>query len=325
MKYTLSLHNQGSKANQGHNRRDEKSISKSSNIDASKIDNNIVIVDQDVRDAYKELFQSAVDEFNSKQTHSDRIIKDYYSKIDKDPKKHTAYECIVQIGGKAEGWPGEDAINALIDYAYSFEDRNPNLHVIGAYIHADEEGAPHLHLDYIPFAECSRGMSIQTTLTGALKAQGFTTNHKHDTAQIQWEQSERDAMRDICSNLGIDLHEQGIGRKRHFSVSEYKALQDQITTLNRQIGVLEQKRQFTQDSLARDREEWSIFHHANFSKFENLQAFHAVVEQYEPEYTQAVNEFLEYWGQDPNDWPDTMTIDDEPQADTEDWVEELGL
>ncbi len=325
MKYTLSWHNQGDKANQGHNRRDEKSISKSSNIDVSKIDNNIVIVDQDVRDAYKELFQSAVDEFNARQKNQDRIINDYYSKINKDPKKHTAYECIVQIGGKAEGWPAEDAVNALIDYTYSFEDRNPNLHIIGAYIHQDEEGAPHLHLDYIPFAECSRGMGIQTTLTGALKAQGFITKNRHDTAQIQWEQSERDAMREICSNLNIDLQEQGVGRKRHFTVPEYKALQDQMNTINRHIDTLEHKRQLTQDGLARDREEWANFHHSTFSELEYLQAFHTAVEQYEPEYSQAVNEFLEYWGQDQNDWPDTM-ITDEPQADPDpDWADELDL
>ena len=44
-------------------------------------------------------------------------------------------------------------------------ERNPNLHLIGAYIHCDEpDGTVHLHCDYIPVAECSRGMSIQNSL-----------------------------------------------------------------------------------------------------------------------------------------------------------------
>lgn len=317
MKYTLSLHNEGDLAHQGHNRRDEKCIAKSANIDTSKSDNNIVLADQDIRDAYTNLFQQAVDDFNAKQKNKDRVINDYYSHINKDAKKHTVYECIIQIGGKVEGFPTDDdkAINALIDYAYSFEERNPNLHVVGAYIHADEEGAPHLHLDYIPWAECSRGMSIQNTLTGALKAQGFVTQNSRNTAQIQWEQSERDAMRGICSNLGIDLHEQGIGRKRHYTVDEYKDRQDAINAMNSQISVLSDKKQLAIDGLEHDRAEWAEYRYSTFGELEYLQAFKAAVELYEPEFAQTVHEYLEYEGTDPEQWEEDMYAANEEQQD----------
>ena len=37
-------------------------------------------------------------------------------------------------------------------YIEGFEDRNPGLELIGAYIHM-EEASPHMHFDYIPVAE----------------------------------------------------------------------------------------------------------------------------------------------------------------------------
>lgn len=331
MPYTLSWHNQGSRANQAHNRRDPKSVSKSSNIDTSKSKNNIVIFDQDVKDAYKELFQAAVDEFNARQTHADRIIKDYYDKINKDSKKHLVYEFIVQIGSKAEGCP-INSIDALIDYVYDFQKRNPNMYIVGAYIHQDEEGAIHLHLDYIPFAECSRGMKLQTTLTGALKAQGFVTNNSRDTAQMQWEQSERDAMREICSNLGIDLYEQGIGRKRHLETPEYKELRDQlnaiidqIKALNSQIDVLEGKRQSAKNGLHTDIQKWTDFRQSTLDVLEYLQAFHTAVETYEPEFAQYVDEFLRDYTQNPDEWPAEMVLDDPDELQASEFDDELEI
>lgn len=225
--YTLSFHNQGGQANQSHNRRELHSIGANSNIDLSKSKNNITFVDEKIRVVYKNLFQKSVDEFNAKQKHQDRKIKDYYTKIDKSTK-HTAYEIIIQIGSKKEGFPDANILYGIYsDYIDKWEQRNPNLKLIGAYLHFDEE-TPHLHIDYIPVVECSRGMSIQNSLTGALREQGFVTQSKHDTAQIQWEQSERDYIRDLCQDYNINLHEQGIGRKRHLSIQEYKDIQDII-------------------------------------------------------------------------------------------------
>ena len=50
-----------------------------------------------VRKAYEDIFGEAVKEYNQKQKRADRRITDYYNKIAADKKKHTSYECIVQI------------------------------------------------------------------------------------------------------------------------------------------------------------------------------------------------------------------------------------
>lgn len=221
--YTLSLHN-GSAVKQAHNRREQSALGHASAINSGRTKDNIVLVDIPARQAYADIFGDAVQEYNGR-ARADRQIKDYWATINADSRKHTIYELIVQIGGKSEGTP-LTAVDALKQYVTEWGRANPNLHLTGAYIHMDE-GTPHLHLDYIPVAECRRGMSLQNSLTGALKAQGFVTASTHNTAQMQWEQAERTRMRDICRQAGIALAEQGTGRK-YMSIRQYKQYADAL-------------------------------------------------------------------------------------------------
>lgn len=228
--YTLSWHNQGSAVKQAHNRREQSALGHNSAIDNSRTKNNVVLVDIPVRQAYADIFGGAVREYNSRARES-RQIKDYWQTITADSRKHAAYEIVVQVGGMAEGAP-DKAVDALKAYVQGWSTANPNLALVGAYIHMDES-TQHLHLDYIPVAECSRGMKLQNTLTGALKAQGFVTSNSRNTAQMQWEQSERERMRSICREMEIDLLEQGNGRK-YMSIPEYKQYANELSRLERQ-------------------------------------------------------------------------------------------
>lgn len=221
--YTLSLHN-GSTVKQAHNRRVPGALGHASAIDSGRTKDNIVLVDIPVREAYADIFGAAVEEYNGR-ARADRQIKDYWASINADSRKHAAYEIIVQVGGRSEG-THVTAVDALKQYVAGWNTANPNLRLVGAYIHLDE-GTPHLHLDYIPVAECRRGMALQNSLTGALKAQGFVTSSTRDTAQMQWEQAERTRMRDICRQAGIALVEQGNGRK-YMSIRKYKQYADAL-------------------------------------------------------------------------------------------------
>ncbi|MCM1235896.1 MAG: hypothetical protein NC489_37875 [Ruminococcus flavefaciens] len=230
--YTLSWHQEGaSGVRQAHNRREGHALGRDSEIDRTRIKDNLILVDVPLRQAYDQLFGKAQEEYNVRARAS-RRIDDYYTHICKSGKQ-AAYEVIVQVGSKAEGTP-QDAVDALRRYVADWSTRNTHLVCVGAYIHADEAGAVHLHLDYIPVARCSRGMRVQNSLTRALGAQGFKTRSAHDTAQMQWEQSERDRMRTICAELGIELFAQGKGRTQHYTVGEYKDRQDHICRLRAQ-------------------------------------------------------------------------------------------
>ena len=74
------------------------------------------------------------------------------------------------------------------DFVDSWKERNPNLDMIGAYYHADEQGKnPHVHIDYIPVAHgYRRGLDTQNGLVKALGEMGIQKNGR-STAQIQWE------------------------------------------------------------------------------------------------------------------------------------------
>lgn len=233
--YTLSLHNGGGCVHQAHNARRYMPP----NADPDRSGDNITFCDVPVRDAYHKLFDDAVKEFNERQIacrKKDRVIKDYYTQI-LGSKKQAAYELIVQIGGRADGGTPDAAVEALKEYYAGWQKANPQLVICGAYLHLDES-SPHLHLDYIPVAQCTRGMKLQNSLTRALKEQGFVTKGQSDTAQMQWEQSERDRFRGICSSLGIDVAAQGVGRRRHLSVDEYKDAQDQVSSAMKTVGEL---------------------------------------------------------------------------------------
>lgn len=227
---TISFHN-GTSWSRGHNVRDERYTNKQEHIDKALSEQNVIIRDLPVRQAYVEIFGRAVEEYNSKQKRSDRRITNYYDKIKQDKRKHTVYECIVQIGDRSDtGNSAELEKQALHRFAEEWDKRNPNLCLIGAYIHCDEpDGTVHLHLDYIPVAECARGMRLQNSLDRALQQQGFKSENIHQTAQIAWQDSEREALCSICRELNIDVQRnQGIGKGRNYlTPQEYRRAKEE--------------------------------------------------------------------------------------------------
>lgn len=108
---------------------------------------------------------------------------------------------IVQVGSKGNALSAEESREILKEYFDSWNDRNPNLELIGAYYHADERGEPHIHMDYIPVASYEKGLALRAGLNKALEAQGFEKKGKA-TPQIQWERSENDYLERLCRDRG---------------------------------------------------------------------------------------------------------------------------
>lgn len=245
MSKTISLHN-GTTWSRGHNVRDERYTDKQKHIDKTLSSQNVIIRDEPVRQAYEKIFGQAVEEYNAKQKRADRKITDYYHKIKNGKQKHAVYECIVQIGDRSDtGNSAEKEKQALIRYAEEWDKRNPNLKLIGAYIHADEpNGTVHLHCDYVPVAECKRGMKLQNSLERALQQQGYQSQSITQTAQIAWQDSERKVLNAICHDLNIDTQlDQGITKGRgHLTKQEYiRAKEQQQTQIENELQPLKNK------------------------------------------------------------------------------------
>ena len=224
MAYTISTHN-GSAVSRQHNLRNPKVVSKQQHIRIDGV--HETWIDVNPRDAYREIFGPALEEYNQRQRDAgrpERCIKSYYTAVKNDAKKHVAYEMIVAIGSKTNPPPSFAAKQILRDFVNNWPQRNPSLHLIGAYYHRDEQGVGHVHVDYIPVATgYKNGLAVQTGLVKALGAQGFRTRSTRDTAQIQWERRENEYLEQLCRDRGLEIeHPREEGRK-HLHTEQYKA------------------------------------------------------------------------------------------------------
>lgn len=243
MAKTISTHN-GSVAHRGHNVRDKWAINGQEHIDLSLSGNNLILCDEKPREAYKRLFGEALKNYNDKQDRPERRIKDYYSHIEKDAKKHTVYEMIVQIGDRKDtGLDAPTERECLVQFYSEWRLRNPNLECIGAYLHADEkDGTIHMHIDYIPVAHgYKRGMEMQTGLVRALGEMGFKKQGK-ETAQILWERRENAALENICREHGIEVKHIENNQKQHLSKEMYIAQQERDNAIANAEAVKEEER-----------------------------------------------------------------------------------
>ncbi len=195
------------------------------NVDASRTKNNITLIHEDIKLVYHKLFDKALDEYNTKQKRKDRQIKCYYEKISRSKQEKLFYEVIVHIGNKNDTVVGSSAAEVatwvLKDYVKMFQLRNPQLYVIGAYIHLDEE-TPHLHPNFVPWVSgCKRGLETKTNLKAALATRGFASEGKGNTEWKQWAEAEKDDIVLIMRRYGIDWKKKN-AHNQNLSVLDYK-------------------------------------------------------------------------------------------------------
>lgn len=215
----------GTKIAYKHNIRDENTVSKEPHINPNGIHENWR--KHTIEEAYEHYFGKALEEYNKKQKRKDRQIKNYYQHIKNNPKKNVAYELIISLGNsRLETVDNELGKEIMFKFCKDWARRNPNLQMYGCYYHADEEGVPHVHIDYIPIGHgFKKGLKIQNSLTQALKEMGFETVNAKNTAQMQWEKRENKYLEELCLERGIRVEHPNEKRK-HLETQLYKEKQD---------------------------------------------------------------------------------------------------
>jgi hypothetical protein len=224
--FTLGKASAAHGANVEHNNREFLA----DNINENRIKDNITYVQQNIRDAYSELFDEAVDEYNAKQKQPCRKIADYYEHIANSKREEAFYEIVVQFGDSKNSPVGSDngeLVKKLLDeYMKGFKERNPNLHVFNATLHMDE-ASPHIHVDFIPVYTQGRknGLTKGVSMKSALIEQGFNPKGKNQNQLVMWEDSEMKEMEKILKRHG---HERDVKKSSnaHMNVNEYKESQD---------------------------------------------------------------------------------------------------
>lgn len=214
---------------------------KAENVDGSRTHLNIDYCNVNIKKVYHELFDKALERYNSKQTRADRRIENYYEKIRNSKQEKPFHELILQIGDKenmsAESENGEIARQILDEYYQGFQERNPQLKVFSAHLHMDE-ATPHLHIDFVPFTTGSkRGLDTRVSLKQALAAQGFKGGTRGDTEWNQWVSAEKSALAFVMERHGIEWEHKGTHEK-HLSVLDYKKQEreKEIAVLDNQLA-----------------------------------------------------------------------------------------
>ena len=275
--YTCSFHH-GTECVPVHNRREISA--KEAHIDEEGI--HFSWIDEDISDAYERIFGEALAEYNAKQKRKDRKIKSYLKNVRENPKLNAVYECIIQVGNE-DNYPDEKLCRKILKkYLDEFREKNTSLEVIGAYYHADELGAPHLHLDYVPVSVGKeRGLKLKNNLTEALKTLGYETkfkdildengdpkiNQKTEkpyktlySAQMQFQENERNRLKEICETYELKIENPKRPPEEYSSSKQLREARNQRLENNAKSEKLEKLEKDLSDKLLKVEEaEKSVF------------------------------------------------------------------
>ncbi|MDA1558728.1 plasmid recombination protein [Bacillus cereus] len=230
MLFSISF-NQSHQSSLSHNNREN--IHGNPGIDPSRLEENIYFVQKDIRSVYKDVFQEAVNKYNEKQKRNDRKIKDYYDKIKKDIKTHEQRELVVAVGeGKDDPKYREAKKEALKQYAEAFQGRNPNLAVYNMVLH-DDEANPHLHINYVPNFESSRGLTRRVGMDRALQQQGV--QGKGTELIANWRQLETAYIESLAKEQIPNFERANVGSHKYMKVRQYKEYAEAVSNIENQI------------------------------------------------------------------------------------------
>lgn len=143
-------------------------------IHADRTADNVVFVNRDIKELYRELFDDARKEYNAKQTRDDRKIGDYLEKVRADKRLHEVYEFVVQVGNSEKNAGEKESVAMYREWLSLFQQKyGEHFEVKQAIVHLDE-AVPHMHFEVVPVAhDCKRGLATQTSMKKALKQAGF--------------------------------------------------------------------------------------------------------------------------------------------------------
>lgn len=212
------------KGNFNHNRRTNSKVPE--NVDPTRTAFNKILIDKDIRQVYKEVFGEALAEYNANQVakkHPERQKKDYYSSICHDKKTEPFREAVVQIGNKDKQIPRWESNEILQKFLKRFQENNPQLVVVGAYIHNDE-ATPHMHIVYVPVATYSKGLKKRVANDKALNQMGYKTWN-------DWKDSQMTCLENLVREKGYDREYMNNSNRHIADVEKFKRVQKEVERL----------------------------------------------------------------------------------------------
>lgn len=216
---------------------------KEAKYDLSKAHLNIYFEEgcRTYEEAFEFVFGGAMEEYNAQQKRADRrtSIEKELEKLSKGKvEQELIHSMVVQVGDHENHPPEGESIEILTEYYQQFKEQFPNIKVVSAVIHVDEQkdGTVHLQMYWIPFKTKEQheamgnqkkwsGMSKQPSLSGALQQMGYdnsaTYTHEDGTvthdykngAMAQFQKDFNKLLDDICLEHDIQIDHYMSGKK----------------------------------------------------------------------------------------------------------------
>lgn len=255
------------------------------NKDGHIVDNrselNVILKDEQMERAFDTVFGDALVAYNAKNyiKHPDRLIgfhgKKEYEKATPEERRTKAvraylneqkkniHEAIIQLGDheiymelvKQHGKENADRIYCqYLKAAYEkFVNDAPSMCVFSAVIHMDETqfGSPHIHIDYFPFCESTRGLTTKVSMDGALRQLGYDRKKRGEDGNVEkfstrpyirWLNDMRKSFEDFAQNysnenkLGFLILPSEKSVARHEQPEDWKARQGRAEATNGKLS-----------------------------------------------------------------------------------------
>ena len=132
-------------------------------------------------------------------------------------------EAVVQIGNKDKQIPRWESNEILQKFLKKFQENNPQLVVVGAYIHNDE-ATPHMHIDYVPVATYSKGLKTRVSNDKALNQMGYKTWN-------DWKDSQMACLENLVREKGYDREYMNNSNRHIADVEKFKRVQKEVERL----------------------------------------------------------------------------------------------
>ena len=196
----------------------------------------------DVKKLYKDEFEDARLEYNSRQVREDRKIKDYFTHVSNNTKSDLACEIIIELGDM-EFWGTKDITykkkmtNVFEEQVKSLEELVPNFKIASAIIHYDEK-SPHLHIIGVPIKYQNKyGMKKQVGKSSVFTKESLTKiQDKIRLLSIESFNKEY--------QTNYKLKQKLKGRNKDYHITEmdnYQQMKDNIEIHQRYLKLIEEK------------------------------------------------------------------------------------
>lgn len=248
-----------------HNRREPEYCAKEKHIDPAGY--HKTLEERDLAEVYDELFTPAIREYNkgkkpSRQVYGQdgREYLEYLTKSFKEQEEKNAeireHNAKLQNGEKKlkethkipspvreiiVGWyptegklTNEEGEKMCREFLEDFKKKNPQLVVVGAYLHGDEPGGVHMHIDYIPLAYQNRtGLAVQPVESRSLQEMGYekveecydASTKSFDLPKTRFEEAMREVMDQIAERHGLEVLVKG-EKRAHLEKEDFIAHQE---------------------------------------------------------------------------------------------------